>query len=890
MISRMAAIVLAVLAMQSALTPAQAQPKRAAADNGQIFLPRERIGFDYPKEALEKGLTGYCDIQFEVDAQGLPQKIATNCSDEIFSEPTRTTLTKWRYEPFAGQDRPTVLVMRMLFAASKSVGMELAKKPWRAAVMPQTMFADGRYIGAGEDTTPWNGPVLGVTGAFQDEQRRIRMAREAAAAAAAQKTAPRQASAAAPQPAPSSDNFQRLGAGYTVALGPQFKAQLTNVAAQGRFGYCVVTFDITPQGKAGNAKPVCSDSRMQSAALASIQDAAFRADPGNVGPFEIKVPFFEPFYKVQDKPKISLDTPLRSKLWKKYSYQPSLSQYADVAFDRIDGMHWRLPYKIRGHVDKVLGPLSKAQTRQDLVRASVRLVGISYRTKGDLWRFAVDGCNGQTAIYSIREDTGVTTRKGKRTAKALKKLGKHIEQNGDEIRAFIARQTHCSRPELEANFTARELLTGNIEPVPFFDSASKGRGLGKRTFAKYVMNESLGEMLNSIEDSEQMVRNYLGAEINWRDFVVYRYLRNLEIAMANDSFPAEFVSDKRRIARSLPQFRFGVSGLLAEGADPLLIQRAVELGLFDATALLSSSPSIAKRLAGKGGDHAAVLAALQGDLQGGRKLTLTEVRLAARSGNYDLLKKARSQGFRFEKRSGAKPYNLLGEALARGDDRMARFLARYVNVNEPIILDGRRSTLAHAMTPSMINHDGKMLQRKLGTHSYTLSEDSATRALGMLFSWGANPEASDVDGRTFEQAYEHRFWRNEDQIEQYYRMKDQRNAEVRARNQQAQREAQASFNRLMSAADQSQRQLDQSTRSFDNSMKPRAQRRMEEYINSIRLIRRERKLDYSSQSAAIRKPDSSKPRETARASNGSSSGTTKPAECDNSLGMCAIPD
>jgi len=62
--------------------------------------PLVRIPPQYPPRALERGIEGHCNMQFDVTPDGIPVNIvALECSTPLFSRASSRAVERWRYEP-----------------------------------------------------------------------------------------------------------------------------------------------------------------------------------------------------------------------------------------------------------------------------------------------------------------------------------------------------------------------------------------------------------------------------------------------------------------------------------------------------------------------------------------------------------------------------------------------------------------------------------------------------------------------------------------------------------------------------------------------------------------------------------------------------------------------
>ena len=62
--------------------------------------PMVRIPPQYPPRAAERGMEGYCLMQFDVTPDGTPTNIvAVDCSSSLFERSSVRAVERWRYEP-----------------------------------------------------------------------------------------------------------------------------------------------------------------------------------------------------------------------------------------------------------------------------------------------------------------------------------------------------------------------------------------------------------------------------------------------------------------------------------------------------------------------------------------------------------------------------------------------------------------------------------------------------------------------------------------------------------------------------------------------------------------------------------------------------------------------
>jgi periplasmic protein TonB len=53
----------------------------------------------YPQRAQERGLSGNCDVRFDVDTRGKPYNISANCSDDVFKTEAERAVSRVEFAP-----------------------------------------------------------------------------------------------------------------------------------------------------------------------------------------------------------------------------------------------------------------------------------------------------------------------------------------------------------------------------------------------------------------------------------------------------------------------------------------------------------------------------------------------------------------------------------------------------------------------------------------------------------------------------------------------------------------------------------------------------------------------------------------------------------------------
>ena len=53
----------------------------------------------YPQRAQERGLSGTCDVRFDVDTRGKPYNVAATCSDSVFKTEAERAVSKVEFAP-----------------------------------------------------------------------------------------------------------------------------------------------------------------------------------------------------------------------------------------------------------------------------------------------------------------------------------------------------------------------------------------------------------------------------------------------------------------------------------------------------------------------------------------------------------------------------------------------------------------------------------------------------------------------------------------------------------------------------------------------------------------------------------------------------------------------
>ncbi|MFN7054068.1 energy transducer TonB [Hyphomonas sp.] len=53
----------------------------------------------YPARAAEQSLVGFCDVRFDLDADGCPRNMTPHCSDAVFCQSAATAMAAARFRP-----------------------------------------------------------------------------------------------------------------------------------------------------------------------------------------------------------------------------------------------------------------------------------------------------------------------------------------------------------------------------------------------------------------------------------------------------------------------------------------------------------------------------------------------------------------------------------------------------------------------------------------------------------------------------------------------------------------------------------------------------------------------------------------------------------------------
>lgn len=94
MVSR--ALLGGILAGLLALPPGMAQGADLPDANARPLRPPMP---SYPLEAMKAGITGYCDVHFNVDTRGEPGNVRPLCSHRVFCDNAATTIEAIRFMP-----------------------------------------------------------------------------------------------------------------------------------------------------------------------------------------------------------------------------------------------------------------------------------------------------------------------------------------------------------------------------------------------------------------------------------------------------------------------------------------------------------------------------------------------------------------------------------------------------------------------------------------------------------------------------------------------------------------------------------------------------------------------------------------------------------------------
>ena len=54
---------------------------------------------NYPQRALERGMSGSCDVDLDVDPNGTPQNVRVSCTSSLFASQAKRDVEKWKYAP-----------------------------------------------------------------------------------------------------------------------------------------------------------------------------------------------------------------------------------------------------------------------------------------------------------------------------------------------------------------------------------------------------------------------------------------------------------------------------------------------------------------------------------------------------------------------------------------------------------------------------------------------------------------------------------------------------------------------------------------------------------------------------------------------------------------------
>lgn len=78
--------------------PAAAQSRDAA----PLSTPAPR----YPQHAYYAGTEGYCEVRFDLTAEGVPQNLVTLCTDRVFCVAARVAVSEVRFSPALDEGMP----------------------------------------------------------------------------------------------------------------------------------------------------------------------------------------------------------------------------------------------------------------------------------------------------------------------------------------------------------------------------------------------------------------------------------------------------------------------------------------------------------------------------------------------------------------------------------------------------------------------------------------------------------------------------------------------------------------------------------------------------------------------------------------------------------------
>ncbi len=83
----------------------------------------------YPAEARKAGLSGCCQMDLEISAEGRVLKSSGTCSDPLFLEPTRRCLAMQEFEPATANGKPVKALQELEYE-------------WRSTVPSKTNLCD----------------------------------------------------------------------------------------------------------------------------------------------------------------------------------------------------------------------------------------------------------------------------------------------------------------------------------------------------------------------------------------------------------------------------------------------------------------------------------------------------------------------------------------------------------------------------------------------------------------------------------------------------------------------------------------------------------------------------------------------------------------------------
>lgn len=452
--------------------------------------------------------------------------------------------------------------------------------------------------------------------------------------------------------------------------------------------------------------------------------------------------------------------------------------------------------------------------------------------------FSIINCEGQTRKFSTAFPTDTKFKESKRE-KIAKDLANRISKQSKEILAFIrAGETTCLQP-LIGGWLSTQLKSGFING---FVNPDGTRPISKVGKPNHLFSEHISDFIYLIKRrADYSLKPFYvkttvnGEALSHINISLTALLHSVEVAkseidskdLLNVYFDNTAIISRTGATDNNELLRDVLEGFIHEDLDPLLIEWAFELELFDPRTTFLRFP---KEFAKSKYDDVVRKYESQN-----YSFSVESVRQALVRNDKNYIRAANSAGFPFWSEESKNTYDLIFESVIDYKKRKSLpLLAEFTDFNRPIRLsDNSYTRLLHTVMPSVLDEEGSEVTRKLLPGVYiNLTSKASMELVDLLISMGANPALTDSEGRTAEEDYRYRVASQIAKIEQEEQQSIQKQAEMwRAIEASRKRNIEA-YERMMGAARQSQDIYQQQSRSLDRSIMPRWKQKMLDEVDN----------------------------------------------------------